>query len=78
MSIKIDRFEAKQKNEKIHEVIYKTKTGIVIKDHKSDVIIAYINLDDDVEENKELAGRIITTIETYIEEKENGAENQDG
>ena len=71
MSLKVDRFEAKQRNEKIHEVIWKTKTGIVIKDHKSDVIIAYINLDDDVEENKELAGRIITTIETYIEEKEN-------
>ena len=71
MSIKINRFEAKQKNENIREVIYKTKTGIVIKDHKTDVIIAYINLDDNVDENMELAGRIITTIETYIEEKEN-------
>lgn len=71
MSIQIDRFEAKQKDEHLREVIYKTKTGVIIKDHKTDLVVAYVNIDDKLDENMELARRIIGTIEEYIEEKEN-------
>lgn len=75
MSIKINRFEAKQRDESRSEVIFKAKSGAIVKDHKTDVVIAYINFENNVEENLELAGRIIDTIETYIEEKENGDED---
>ena len=70
--LKIDRFEAKQRDEQRSEVIFKTKSGVIIKDHKTDVVIAYINLEDKLNENMEVADRLIETIETYIEEKENG------
>lgn len=78
MAILIDRFEAKQRDESRSEVMFKAKSGAIVKDHKTDVVIAYINFENNVEENLELASRIITTIETYIEERENGAENQNG
>lgn len=69
--LKIDRFEAKKRDEQRSEVIFKTKSGVIIKDHLTDVVIAYVNFEDKLDENLELAGKIIETIETYIEEKEN-------
>ena len=42
----------------------------MIKDHKTDNTISFIQLTDNLNENKELAELIIETIETYIEEND--------
>lgn len=70
MSLKIDRFESIEV--KKHEAVFtsKTKTGIIIKDHKIDELVCYINLVRNQKDNKELATKIIEVIEEFIVEKE--------
>ena len=75
MSIQINRFEKKvvdvKTNGETIPVNFKNRTGVLIKDHTTDEFISYVNLSNLVKENNELADRIIETIESYIEEKEN-------
>ena len=57
------------------------RTGILIKDHQSDNIVAYVNLDSNLDENRKLADIIIAAIENYIEsspETEPETETTDG
>lgn len=71
MSMQINRFETKTiENNYIDSIKLKNKTTILIKDHKTDNIISLIQLNDNVEKNTELAEKIITTIEEYIEGSE--------
>lgn len=79
MSIQIDRFEKKEvkPNTNNNTIIIKNNTTILIKDHETDQIISLIQLTNNINKNKELADRIITTIEDYILEQTNDAENQD-
>ena len=74
MTLKIDRFEKIKQINKRQQVIFESETGFLIKDHKTDKYVSYIQLDNIQDENSELADRIISVIETYIEEKD--AENQ--
>lgn len=80
MSIQIDRFEKKEVKANINNnsVTIKNNTTILIKDHETDQIISLIQLTNNINKNKELADRIINTIEEYILEQDNDStENQD-
>lgn len=79
MSLQINRFEKKEvkRNVKDTQVMIQNNTTILIKDHTTDNIISMIQLTDNINKNKELADRIINTIEEYILENEN-AENNNG
>lgn len=72
MSIKIDRFELRELEKTPSNVSLQNKTAILIKDHLEDHIIGFIQVMNNIDENKELGSRIISTIEEYILEKENG------
>lgn len=72
MPILINRFEQKQVMERDITMKFQNTSQILIKDHKTDNIIGHINLRDNIDENKELGNRIITVIENYINEVENG------
>ena len=74
MSIQIDRLEIKPITKPI-TVKMENKTAMIIHDHKSDNVICYINLDDNKEDNKELADQLKITIENFIEAKENESED---
>ena len=75
MSIKINRFEIKPISHTATVKIENTNT-ILIKDHETDKVISFIQLSDK-KKNKELADRIILTIEDWILEQDNATENQD-
>ena len=77
-NIKIDRFEKREVKPRTHnqEVIIENNTAILIKDHQNDNIVSLVQLTNNIEKNKELADRIIATIEEYILEQENESENQ--
>lgn len=72
-NIKIDRFEKREVKLRTHnqEVIIENNTAILIKDHQNDNIVSLVQLNNNLEKNKELADRIINTIEEYILEQEN-------
>lgn len=72
-NIKIDRFEKREVKPRTHnrEVIIENNTAILIKDHQNDNIVSLVQLNNNLEKNKELADRIINTIEEYILEQEN-------
>lgn len=72
MPILINRFEQKQVMERDITMKFQNTSQILIKDPKTDNIIGHINLRDNIDENKELGNRIITVIENYINEVENG------
>lgn len=71
MTIQIDRFEKREVNHNKTQVIIDNKTAILIKDHKTDNIVSFIQLENHKEKNAEIADRIIAAIEAYIEEQEN-------
>lgn len=77
-NIKIDRFEKREVKPNTHnnQVIIENNTAILIKDHQNDNIVSLVQLNNNLEKNKELADRIINTIEEYILEQENATENQ--
>ena len=77
-NIKIDRFEKREVKPRTHnqEVIIENNTAILIKDHQNDNIVSLVQLTNNIEKNKELADRIIATIEEFILEQENESENQ--
>ena len=77
-NIKIDRFEKREVKPRTHnqEVIIENNTAILIKDHQNDNIVSLVQLTNNIEKNKELADRIIATIEDYILEQENEPQNQ--
>ena len=66
----IDRFEKFQIKEQ--QVALTEKTGVAIRDHKTDNTIAYVNVFNNLDDNLELADNVIATIEEAILEKENG------
>lgn len=68
--ITVPRFEKTEVDREFVKRMFDTKTTIAIKDHKTDVIIAMINLTNNQEENLELADLIIETIETYLDQHE--------
>lgn len=74
-NIKIDRFEKRYVKNNLREptkIEVQNNTTVLIKDHKTDEIIGLIQLNNDIEKNKELADRIINTIEEYVlEDTEN-------
>ena len=73
-NIKIDRFEKKEVKPRTHnqQIIIENNTAILIKDHLNDNMISLVQLNNNLEKNKELADRIINTIEEYIlEDSEN-------
>ena len=76
-NIKIDRFEKKEVKPRTHnqQIIIENNTAILIKDHKNDNIVSLVQLNNNLEKNKELADRIINTIEDYIMENENATED---
>lgn len=76
MSIKIDRFEPKEIKQTSANIEITNKNTILIKDHETDNIVSYIQLFNDKKKNKEVASRIIVTIEDYIMELENDSEDQ--
>ena len=78
MSIQINRFEKREVKPRTHnqKVIIENNTAILIKDHQNDNIFSLVQLTNNIEKNKELADRIIDTIEDYILEQENESENQ--
>ena len=69
MTIKINRFESKIMEE---QITYKTrsKKTVAIKDHQTDKYVVLVNLDESPTKNKELAERIITTVEEFILEND--------
>ena len=73
MSLQVNRFEKKEvkPNVKDTQVMIHNNTTILIKDHTTDNIVSLVQLTDNITKNKELADRIITTIEDYIMENEN-------
>ena len=77
-NIKINRFEKKEVKPRTHnqQIIIENNTAILIKDHLNDNIVSLVQLNNNLEKNKELADRIITTIEEYILENEDATENQ--
>lgn len=77
-NIKIDRFEKKEVKPRTHnqQIIIENNTAILIKDHQNDNIVSLVQLTNNIEKNKELADRIINTIEDYILEQENEPQNQ--
>ena len=78
MSLQINRFEKKEVKPTINnnKVVIENNTTILIKDHSTDHIVSLVQLTNNIDKNKELADRIITTIEEYILENENATENQ--
>lgn len=74
MSILINRFEIKEIIKAPANVQIENKTTILIKDHTTDKIVSFIQLENDKEKNKEIAALIIGAIETWVESNE--AENQ--
>lgn len=80
MGLLINRFEKKEvkKNIQDTQVMIHNNTTILIKDHATDQIVSLIQLTDNIEKNKEIADRIITTIEDYIIEEKEDAENNNG
>lgn len=74
MSILINRFEIKEIIKAPATVQIENKTAILIKDHTTDKIISFIQLENDRKKNKEIAALIIEAIETWVESNE--AENQ--
>lgn len=78
MSIQINRFEKREVKPRTHnqQIIIENNTAILIKDHLNDNIVSLVQLNNNLEKNKELADRIINTIEDYILEQENAAENK--
>jgi len=73
MTLTVNRFETKTIKRGIEDVTVTVKndTTIFIKDHATDNVVAFIQLENSVEKNTELAERIIGTIEDWIEEHEN-------
>ena len=67
MSLKVDRFEPIEIKKTPVELKVINKTAILIKDHKDDNIVSYIQLFNNSKQNKELAELLIQTIEEYIE-----------
>ncbi|MBQ2654065.1 MAG: hypothetical protein IJF83_10955 [Methanobrevibacter sp.] len=65
MSILINRFEAIVCKKGIHFKI-DNKGIVVIKDHSNDKIIGMVSLNFDSDKNKELAEKVIETIEEFI------------
>lgn len=77
MTIKIDRFEAKEIIKPANVQLENLNT-ILINDREEGKVISFIQLCNDKNKNKELASRIITAIEEYIlENGGNESENQD-
>lgn len=74
MSILINRFEIKEIIKAPATVQIENKTAILIKDHTTDKIVSFIQLENDKEKNKEVAALIIGAIETWVGNNE--AENQ--
>lgn len=74
MSILINRFEIKEIIKAPANVQIENKTAILIKDHTTDKIVSFVQLENDKEKNKEVATLIIGAIETWVESNE--AENQ--
>lgn len=74
MSIKIDRFEKKEIGRTATVKIENPNT-ILIKDHKADKVVSFIQLTNDKPKNKELADRIILAIEDWILEQDNATED---
>lgn len=72
-NIKIDRFEKREVKPRTNnqKVIIENNTAILIKDHQNDNIVSLVQLNNNIEKNKELADRIIDTIEEYVLEQEN-------
>ena len=64
--ITVPRFEKKEIY-KSGNITTDNRTGILIKDHQSDNIVCYVNLNSNLDENKELADILITAIENFIE-----------
>lgn len=77
MSIKIDRFESYQLTRTPSDIKLHSKATVLIKDHLDDGVISFIQLNGDLEENKELARRIIETIEDYLESDSNETKPDD-
>lgn len=76
MNIKIDRFEPKEVR-KHGTVNIENMNTILIKDHKDDNIISFIQLFNDKKKNRAVAEEIIKTIEDFLLENEDVPENQD-
>lgn len=72
-NIKIDRFEKREVKPRTNnqKIIIENNTAILIKDHKNDNIVSLVQLTNNITKNKELADRIIDTIEEYVLEQEN-------
>ena len=64
-NMKIDRFEKKEIIRPAKVEIENMNT-ILIKDHTDDVIVSYVRVFNDKKKNKELADKIIETIEEFI------------
>ena len=64
-NMKIDRFEKKEISRPAKVEIENMNT-ILIKDHTDDVIVSYVRVFNDKKKNKELADKIIETIEEFI------------
>lgn len=72
-NIKIDRFEKREVKPRTNnqKIIIENNTAILIKDHQNDNIVSLVQLTNNITKNKELADRIIDTIEEYVLEQEN-------
>lgn len=69
MSIQINRFEAKQiEGMATQNIKINNRTTILIKDHTTDKIVSFIQLENDLDKNKEIADLLIAAIESYIED----------
>ena len=77
MVIKVDRFEPKKSAKEMENetrITFKNKTGVLIKDHMTDSIIGYVQLENSYDKNLELTNRVIRTIEEWVVEQ-NGSED---
>ena len=66
MTIQIDRFQIQEVRPNIKEIIVHDKTGVIIRDHMIDSNVCFVNVYDNLEKNKELADKILATIEEDI------------
>lgn len=73
MTLQVDRFVKKEIKGGTKQVAFTKKTAVLIWDHKNDEIIGYLNLYGNLDENEELADKIIETIENHILEAEDGS-----
>lgn len=70
MSIQVDRFEP-IKIKKDLKLLLENEKGVIIKDHLTDKIIAFVTLEQTADKNIIVARKLIEAIENHIESNEN-------